>query len=78
MKSSFSISLPSSAAMCIGFAALLDSINKFDPISAEWRRRYAYRLELKRLLKVGPHMAHDIGLSPEEALREIEKPIWKS
>ena len=42
----------------------------------EWGHRLRYRNELKRLLRVGPHMIKDVGLALEEAHREIEKPFW--
>jgi uncharacterized protein YjiS (DUF1127 family) len=44
---------------------------------AEWKVRRRYRRDLKRLLRVGPHMIADIGLTPEAAHQEIEKPIWR-
>ena len=42
----------------------------------EWKRRMQYRGELKRLLRVGPHMIKDVGLVLEEARREVDKPFW--
>lgn len=45
---------------------------------AEWRRRRRYRADLKRLLRVGPYMVDDIGLTMKEAQREIAKPFWIS
>jgi len=51
---------------------------KIDPTLAEWIRRRQYRGDLKRLLKVGPHMISDIGLTPHEAHREILKPFWRA
>lgn len=45
---------------------------------AEWKRRRAYRADLKRLLLVGRYMIRDIGLTPEEALCESRKPFWKT
>ncbi len=52
-------------------------IRKINPLLAEWRRRYHFRADLRRLLKVGAYMIEDIGLSHEEALRESAKPFWK-
>jgi uncharacterized protein YjiS (DUF1127 family) len=40
------------------------------------RRRY--RKDLERLLRVGPHMIEDVGLTLPEAHREIEKPFWQA
>jgi uncharacterized protein YjiS (DUF1127 family) len=44
---------------------------------ALWKQRRRYRVDLRRLLRVGPYMLRDIGLTPEEAYREVEKPFWK-
>ena len=41
---------------------------------AERRRRRIYRTDLQRLLSVGEYMIRDIGLTLDDALREIEKP----
>ena len=43
---------------------------------AEWQKRRRYREDLKRLLRVGPYMIADIGLTHEEAQKEIAKPFW--
>jgi uncharacterized protein YjiS (DUF1127 family) len=42
-----------------------------------WRARRHYRRELGRLLKVGPHMISDIGLTLEDAKRQTAKPFWR-
>lgn len=42
----------------------------------EWKRRLHYRNELKRLMRVGPHMIKDVGLTLEEAYHETNKPFW--
>ena len=42
----------------------------------EWRRRRRYREDLDRLLRTGPHLIADIGLTVEAARREIAKPFW--
>jgi len=39
--------------------------------------RYRYRHELRRLLRVGPHMIADIGLSRGQARNEADKPFWR-
>lgn len=45
---------------------------------AEWQRRRRYRKDLKRLILAGPHMIEDIGLTLEEARREIQKSSWRA
>jgi uncharacterized protein YjiS (DUF1127 family) len=35
-------------------------------------------MDLKRLLRVGPYMIEDVGLTLEEVKREIEKPLWQA
>ena len=47
-------------------------------IWAEWQIRRRYRKDLERLLLVGPYMIEDVGLTLEEAHREIEKPLWQA
>ena len=42
-----------------------------------WMGRRRFRADLKRLLKVGPHMIADIGLTLEAAMAESEKPFWQ-
>ena len=39
--------------------------------------RHRYRRDLRRLLRVGPHMIDDIGLTRPKALHEAEKPFWR-
>ena len=39
--------------------------------------RYRYRRELRRLLRVGPHMIDDVGLDRDQALHEADKPFWR-
>ena len=56
----------------------LPQVSYLKMIWAEWQRRRRYRLDLKRLLSVGPHMIEDIGLSLEDACREIAKPFWQA
>ena len=45
---------------------------------AEWQIRRRHRMNLKRLLRVGPYMIDDIGLSLEEAEKELAKPRWRA
>jgi uncharacterized protein YjiS (DUF1127 family) len=41
------------------------------------RQRYRYRCELLRLMRSGPHLIEDIGLSRKHAEREVAKPFWR-
>ena len=52
-------------------------VSKIEPVIAEWGRRRLSRADLKRLLKVGPYMIADIGLTYQEALDECGKPFWR-
>ncbi len=45
---------------------------------AAWQTRRIYRKDLVRLLRVGPHMIEDVGLTLEDAHREIEKQPWQA
>jgi uncharacterized protein YjiS (DUF1127 family) len=42
-----------------------------------WRARWHYRRELRRLLAVAPHMITDIGLTLDQAQREMVMPFWR-
>lgn len=44
---------------------------------SEWRRRRDDRRELRRLLRIGPHMIADVGLTLDAARRDVEKPFWR-
>jgi uncharacterized protein YjiS (DUF1127 family) len=44
---------------------------------AAWMERRRFRADLKRLLKVGPHMIADLGLTLDAAMAESEKPFWQ-
>ena len=44
----------------------------------EWQTRRRYRRDLERLLRVGPHLIEDVGLTLQEASREIEKLFWQT
>jgi uncharacterized protein YjiS (DUF1127 family) len=39
--------------------------------------RHRYRQELRRLLRVGPHMIADVGLTQAQAGREAKKSFWQ-
>jgi len=58
-------------------ARLASRLPRVRSVFAEWYRRRDYRSELKRLLRVGPYMIADIGLTCEAAWREAEKPFWQ-
>ena len=45
---------------------------------ALWRQRALFRRDLRRLAGLGDHMLRDIGLTKEQAARELAKPIWQS
>ncbi len=36
-----------------------------------------YRAELARLLRIGPHLVEDIGLTMSDAEREADLPFWR-
>jgi uncharacterized protein YjiS (DUF1127 family) len=58
-------------------AELLDRAGELKALWSLWRERRRYRADLKRLLKVGPHMIADIGLALETARLESRKPFWR-
>jgi uncharacterized protein YjiS (DUF1127 family) len=43
----------------------------------EWLDRRHYRRGLARLMKIGPHMIDDVGLTLEQVRQEIAKPFWQ-
>ena len=62
------------------FAEALFEQVRHEPLSRiliAWRVRRQYRQELRRLMKVGPHMIADIGLKLEDARMETAKPFWQ-
>ena len=58
-------------------AGTVDRIGQIQTLLAEWMRRHCFSRDLKRLLKVGPYMIADIGLTPEGAMIESKKPFWQ-
>jgi uncharacterized protein YjiS (DUF1127 family) len=64
---------PISSRVLAGLARL----GNFTTVRVEWRRRRRYREDLKRLLRAGPYLIVDIGLTPRKARREIAKPVWR-
>ena len=69
---------PPLPATSSGAAPARESIRKLQRLTAQWRRRAAFRADLRRLLKAGPHLARDVGLDPEDAHREAAKPFWRA
>ncbi len=53
-------------------------LRKIDAALAELRRRRQRRAELRRLLRVGPHMVADVGMDHAAALAESRKPLWQA
>jgi len=53
-------------------------VNALKENTARWRERRRYRADLERLLRAGDYLVKDIGLTPEDAHREINKPFWKT
>lgn len=49
----------------------------FFGLFADWRRRRRYRAELARLLRTGPHLVDDIGLTMSDAARAAVLPFWR-
>lgn len=63
------------------FAGRLPSVGQISirvqQLWQEWKQRRRFRNELYRLMRISPHLIVDIGLTEEEALREIAKPFWR-
>jgi len=59
------------------FLVLVSPIARARRLRAEWLRRRIYRSDLNRLLGVGEYMITDIGLTLDDARREIQKPVWR-
>ncbi|WP_227010603.1 hypothetical protein [Pelagibius marinus] len=53
-------------------------LRKIDAGLAELRRRRQRRAELRRLLRIGPHMLADVGMDSATALAESRKPLWRA
>ena len=51
---------------------------RFQQLWQEWKQRRHFRSELYRLMRISPRLVIDIGLTVEEARREIEKPVWRA
>ena len=50
----------------------------FRAVWTDWQSRRRYRQDLARLLRVGPHMIADVGLTLEDARHEAAKPFWQA
>jgi uncharacterized protein YjiS (DUF1127 family) len=59
------------------FLVLVSPIARVRRLRAEWQRRRIYRSDLNRLLGVGEYIIRDIGLTLDDARREIQKPLWR-
>jgi len=46
-------------------------------LHGHWRRRLRLRHDLERLLRTGPHVLEDIGLTVAAVQQELEKPFWR-
>ena len=44
----------------------------------QWHQRRRQRAELRRLLAASPHLVIDIGITPEQAAFEADKPFWRA
>lgn len=57
---------------------LLGLLRKTHVIVEAWRHRAHRRAELKRLLRVSPHLIADIGLDYDDVLAECRKASWQA
>lgn len=68
----------SSAALGAAADAAVMAVNRalwaLDAVLGVWRHRHVTRQELRDL---PPHMLRDIGLTPDDARREADKPFWR-
>jgi uncharacterized protein YjiS (DUF1127 family) len=55
--------------------AVVRALWSLDAVLGVWRHRHATRQELRDL---PPHMLRDIGLTPDDARREADKPFWRA
>jgi uncharacterized protein YjiS (DUF1127 family) len=52
--------------------------NSFGAVFSVWRARRQFRRELRRLLNLGPHLIADIGLTLDQARKEVARPFWRA
>jgi uncharacterized protein YjiS (DUF1127 family) len=62
-------------AACSPCRELLELLLGAPALARLWRRRVRERRELARL---DDRMLRDIGLSPSERARELDKPFWRA
>jgi len=65
---------PLGAALDRARDAAVRALWVLDDALGVWRHRHVTRRELRGL---PPHMLRDIGLTPEDARREADKPFWR-
>ena len=54
------------------------SLATFRSLVATWSERKRLRWDLEQMLKDGPHLIDDIGLSERQVEAEIAKPFWQA
>jgi uncharacterized protein YjiS (DUF1127 family) len=69
--------LPAAPPALPGRSRLRAGLAAAGAVIAAWRQRHRYRCDLRRLLRSGPHLIDDIGLTRSDAEREAAKPIWR-
>ncbi len=57
-------------------ASLWIRLKNISGLAADWRERWWYRRELRRLASDGSHLIDDVGLTLREAQVEMAKPFW--
>ncbi len=70
--------LPLSVVPSPGRRPAATLFRKIDAAMGELQRRRQRRAELRRLLRVGPHMVADVGMDYAAALAESRKPLWQA
>ncbi len=70
--------LPLSVVPSQGRRPVATLLRKIDAALAELQRRRQRRADLRRLLRVGPHMVADVGMDDAAALAESRKPLWQA
>lgn len=68
----------SCGAVSVILGRLPELLRKTHHIVEAWRHRARRRAELKRLLRVGPHLVADIGLDYEDVRAECRKAPWQA
>jgi uncharacterized protein YjiS (DUF1127 family) len=65
-----------SSALVCRRGSVVSSLAELTAVLGAWHQRYRYRRELARVMRSGLHLIVDIGLSREQAAREVAKPFW--